>query len=985
MDTLLVRGSQGPEVAAMRQALARELGDDAQAFPGLDQGDDMTVDVEAAARRWQSGVGLVADGVVGPYCLQLLDLRPAPQFKVPLTLELVRQLFPATKPANIARYLPYVAAALDALGLTDWPTVCAALGSIRAETEGFLPISEFQSQFNTAPGGPPFGLYEPGTGPGKRVGNTQKGDGARFKGRGFVQLTGRDNYARYGKALGIDLGVAQPGNADLANAPEIAALLLARFLADKAVPLRAALATGNLAAARKLVNGGSHGLDRFKDVFARAEKLVVTAAPTRTVGAGAAKSTKATKPGKVAKAVPPKLGAERQLKVRKDPIDLKDRAYQPPPLGLLAAYPTDKDIQDYLPAYTAADLVLDQGNEGACTGYGLACVVNYLRWYKAEGKVKIAPVSPRMLYNYARRYDEYAGEDYSGSSCRGALKGWFNHGVCLEEYWHRDAPQPRYGYAKNATDQTLGVYYRIALQSITDLQAAIQAVGAVFVSALTHDGWHTVPQTRAVPSGHKDIPLIPFDGRPAEGGGHAFALVGFNAQGFIVQNSWGSAFGMGGFAVLGYADWLANGMDAWVVALGVPGVVEGRISASAAAGGPAGLAQTANTSQWWSVDKAYKHSVVLGDDGRVGRYLTEDSLSRTLAYQVCELPSAWFRDPASGPADGKKRLVIYAHGGLNSEGDAIKRARAMGRHFEANGCYPLFLVWKTGLLESIRGLLQKQTRQEPALAGGWWGDQIEKATEVTDLAIETHIGRTAVLPVWNQMKHVAGLAFESRRGGEQVIRSLQQLIDTWGDQLEIHLVGHSAGAILLGHMLQGLEYRKVPIEKVHSIHLFAPACSVAFANQHYGFSPQVMQRLHLSVLSDPLERGDNVVGIYRKSLLYMVSGALETDLRTPIAGMAKVYQEVLDSGDAGWDGSSTTNESLRVWRRSVKEAKLQATGRFKVVKETKVCVATPPGADKVLAPADHGSFDNSIEAITRMLEVVRGGKLLKPVDDLRGF
>lgn len=76
MDTLLVRGSQGPEVAAMRQALARELGDDAQAFPGLDQGDDMTVDVEAAARRWQSGVGLVADGVVGPYCLQLLDLRP---------------------------------------------------------------------------------------------------------------------------------------------------------------------------------------------------------------------------------------------------------------------------------------------------------------------------------------------------------------------------------------------------------------------------------------------------------------------------------------------------------------------------------------------------------------------------------------------------------------------------------------------------------------------------------------------------------------------------------------------------------------------------------------------------------------------------------------------------------------------------------------------------------------------------------------------
>ncbi|WP_295953777.1 peptidase C1 [Rhodoferax sp.] len=975
MDYLLVRGSQGPAVQKLRTALAKELGADAQAFPGLDQGDEMAVDVEAAARRWQSGVGLVADGVVGPYCLQLLDLRPAPKFEVPLTLELVRQLFPATKPANIARYLPYVAAALDALGLTDWPMVCAALSSIRAETEGFLPLSEFQSQFNTAPGGMPFGLYEPGTGPGKRVGNTQPGDGARFKGRGFVQLTGRDNYTRYGKALEIDLGVVQVNNADLANAPEIAALLLARFLADKAEPLRAALAAGNLAAARKLVNGGSHGLDRFKDVFVRAGKIAGPAAKTPTVGAGAA-----------AKAAPVRLGAERQLKVRKDPIDLKDRAYQPPPLGLQAAYPSDADIKKYLPAYTAADLILDQGNEGACTGYGLACVVNYLRWYKADDKNKIDPVSPRMLYSYARRYDEYAGEDYSGSSCRGALKGWFNHGVCLDAYWRKNDPQPRYGFAKNATDQTLGVYYRIALQSITDLQAAIQAVGAVYVSALTHDGWHDVPTTKALPSGHKDIPLIAFDGRPAEGGGHAFALVGFNAQGFIVQNSWGTQFGMGGFAVLGYADWLANGMDAWVVALGVPGVVEGRISVTASGGvDSAGRAGAVNTSLWWSADQAYQHSVVLGDDGRVSHYLTEDALSRTLAYQVCELPNAWFRDPAHGPLDGKKRIVIYAHGGLNSEADAIKRARAMGRHFEANGCYPLFLVWKTGLLESINGILHKQSRQEPGLAGGWFDELAENVTEKTDLAIESTIGRGLVRPVWTQMKDVAELAFETRRGGEQIIRALQQLMDTWGDQLEIHLAGHSAGSILLGHMLDGLAYRQMPIEKINSIHLYAPACSVAFANQCYASNKKIMERLYIDMLSDTRERDDSVAGIYRKSLLYLVSGALETDLRTPIAGMAKVY----GSGDGGWDGSSSTNESLNVWRRAVQDAKLKSAGRLVEISADKVCtaLAAPRRADpsNVMIAADHGSFDNNIDVITRTLEVVLGGKLLQPVDDLRGF
>ncbi len=978
MDTLLVRGSQGPAVVALRKALAHHLGPDAQAFPGLAQGDSFTVDAEAAVRRWQAGVGLVADGVVGPYCLQLLDVRPAPSFEPPLTLERVRQLFPATKPANIARYLPYVAAALDALGLTDGPTVCAALASIRAETEGFLPISEFQSQFNTAPGGKPFGLYEPGTGPGKRVGNTQPGDGARFKGRGFVQLTGRDNYTRYGQALGIDLGVVQAANADLANAPEIAALLLARFLADKAVPLRAALAAGNLAAARKLVNGGAHGLDRFKDVFARAERL--PPAPAKV--AKATKSAQSTKARSAKAAAHPPV--VRQLTVHKDPIDLQDRAYLPPPLGLLAAHPSDADIQRHLPAYAAAGLVLDQGLEGACTGYGLACVVNYLRWSKAGGQAKVASVSPRMLYNLARRYDEYAGEDYSGSSCRGALKGWFNHGVCLDDFWPGDAPQPRYGFADNASGQTLGVYYRISLQSITDLQAAIQAVGAVFVSATTHSGWHAVPHRKAVPRGHHDLPLVPFDGRPADGGGHAFALVGFNDRGFIVQNSWGTGFGMGGFAVLGYADWLANGMDAWVVALGVPGVVEGRIRYSTQHGGgnASGMAAGANTSQWWSVDQAYQHSVVLGADGRVGHYLTEDALSRTLAHQVVALPDAWFRSPASGPAHGPKRIVIYAHGGLNSERDAIQRARAMGRHFVANGCYPLFLVWKTGLLESIAGLLRKSSREEPGMARGWLDDMAEKLTEKTDLAIETGLGRSLVRPVWTQMKDVADLAFQTRRGGEQIIRALQQLMDTWGEQLEVHLVGHSAGSILLGHLLRCWQYRQVDLRRLHSIHLYAPACTVDFANQHYGSSPEIMQRLHLSLLSEPLERDDSVAGIYRKSLLYLVSGGLEADLRTPIAGMAKVYTE---GGDGGWDGSSTTLEALRVWRRSVKAARLQATGRFTLLKEPSVCTATPPGAAKVMVAANHGSFDNDIATIGRTLALVRGGKLLQPVDDLRGF
>ena len=179
-----------------------------------------------------------------------------------LNVGVVCRLFPATKPANIARYLPYVEAALGAAGLTDRAMVLGALGTIRAETEGFVPISEFQSKYNTPPGGAPFSLYDTR----RDIGNSERGDGARYRGRGFVQLTGKSNYQTYQSRLEVAL-VATP---DLANAPEVAAVVLAQFLLDKAARFRTAVAAGDLRAARRLVNGGAHGLAMFKDVFERA-------------------------------------------------------------------------------------------------------------------------------------------------------------------------------------------------------------------------------------------------------------------------------------------------------------------------------------------------------------------------------------------------------------------------------------------------------------------------------------------------------------------------------------------------------------------------------------------------------------------------------------------------------------------------------------------------------------------------------------------
>ena len=968
MVKILRKGQAGgSDVDALAAALVRELKGDAAPYPVLRQaGAPIDEAFDAAIRRWQAGIGVIADGIVGPRCAMLLGLAPAPGpafGDAKMNVGRVSVLFPATKPANIARYLPYIEAALADQQLTDAAMVLGALGTIRAETEGFVPIDEFPSRFNTPPGGVPFSLYD------GKLGNAP-GEGASFKGRGFVQLTGRVNYAKYGALIGVDL-LSDPGSA---NAPEVAAALLAVFLASVAKPFRAAVKAQDLKAARKLVNGGSHGYENFKSVFDLAPQAFQVPAPT---SAAAGRSGKTTKAGATAKSVAaatqgsrrPAGSSSRTSKARKDNADARDRLFRPAPISLDDEFPRKEVIARFLGAYSKAGLILNQGREGACTGFGLGCVVNYLRWIKAGTPAEFESVSPRMLYTLARRYDEYEGESYEGSSCRGAIKGWFSNGVCLEGDWPY-APEasnpPRYGYAEAALATTLGVYYRIEIKSVTDMQAAIAQHGAVFVSAYTHGGWDAVPRVPKPPTAHSDLPVIAFDGRPSMEGGHAFALVGFNADGFVVQNSWGAEWGAGGFAVLQYVDWLSNGMDAWVVALGVPRVIAGRLVPGAA---PDAARVGADHSQWWDEGRAYQHSVVLGNDGRVARYVTEDEQPRNLQHQCSVLPDAWFR---TRPADEPKRLVVVIHGGLNSEKDATKRASALGRYFIGNGCYPIFMVWKTGILESLVDLFEDSRQKRAGIAGGW------QLSDATDLLLEKTIGRGAARPIWSEIKSNAELAFAARRGGELLLNAFATLVQNWGDKFELHVVGHSAGSIFFGHMLASMRGRAGLPSALKTISLYAPACSVSFANKYYANDKAVMDRLYIDYLADPQERNDNVAMIYRKSLLYFVSAALEADLRTPILGL----QRIEDVGDQGWDGSSDTGEALAAWRQAAATSGLKK--RSTPVTAARVRTASAAAGD-VLIPAAHGSFDNDIDVVTRTLRRIVGGDLAMAVDDLRGY
>ena len=181
--------------------------------------------------------------------------------EVAVTVAEVAKMFPGTPITNIQTNLPFVLDAMNAAGLGDKDMILMALATIRAETGNFTPLSEFKSKFNTEPGGPPFGKYDNR----KDLGNLGPPDGANFKGRGYIQLTGRSNYQIHGAAIG--LGNQLITNPSLANQADIAAKLLTSFLKSKEAKIRAALKQNDLKTARRLVNGGSHGLEQFTQAF----------------------------------------------------------------------------------------------------------------------------------------------------------------------------------------------------------------------------------------------------------------------------------------------------------------------------------------------------------------------------------------------------------------------------------------------------------------------------------------------------------------------------------------------------------------------------------------------------------------------------------------------------------------------------------------------------------------------------------------------
>lgn len=104
------------------------------------------------------------------------------------------------------------------------------------------------------------------------LGNTQTGDGVKFKGRGLIQLTGRTNYTNYGTSIGQDLTV--DGNwTKVSTDPKLAVDAATWFWETHAINVHAD--ADDVVKVTKVINGGTNGLDDRKAYLRRAKWFLV--------------------------------------------------------------------------------------------------------------------------------------------------------------------------------------------------------------------------------------------------------------------------------------------------------------------------------------------------------------------------------------------------------------------------------------------------------------------------------------------------------------------------------------------------------------------------------------------------------------------------------------------------------------------------------------------------------------------------------------
>jgi predicted chitinase len=181
-----------------------------------------------------------------------------------LTDTQLHQLMPRLAAAKLQLYLPHLNRAMQAYGVDTKQRTAALIAQLAHESGEFRWMEEIWGPTD------PQRRYEPPGTLAARLGNTQPGDGKRFKGRGPIQITGRFNYMKYGALLGIDL-VAKP---ELAATPEVAFATAGLYW--KSNGLNELADANDFLKITRRINGGTNGLADRQKYHARALQVLAT-------------------------------------------------------------------------------------------------------------------------------------------------------------------------------------------------------------------------------------------------------------------------------------------------------------------------------------------------------------------------------------------------------------------------------------------------------------------------------------------------------------------------------------------------------------------------------------------------------------------------------------------------------------------------------------------------------------------------------------
>jgi putative chitinase len=172
------------------------------------------------------------------------------------------QIMPKLPAEKRALYLPFLNKAMDTYEINNRLRKAAFLAQIAYESGELRYLEEIWGPTEAQL------LYEPESYLARVLGNTDPGDGERFKGRGAIQITGRRNYTRYGEMLGVDL-IANP---TIATTPQIAFSTAAAFWQTNGLNELADIE--DFGAITRIINGGLNGYEERCRYYQRAMDVI---------------------------------------------------------------------------------------------------------------------------------------------------------------------------------------------------------------------------------------------------------------------------------------------------------------------------------------------------------------------------------------------------------------------------------------------------------------------------------------------------------------------------------------------------------------------------------------------------------------------------------------------------------------------------------------------------------------------------------------